>query len=114
MFHRQGEGEWRELAPGIGLRTRVYGDKTLMAEFRLEEKSVLPEHAHPHEQTGYLVSGHLRLIVEGQLRDLLPGDAWCIPGSVAHSGEALADSVAIEVFAPVRVEFLPGNQESRP
>jgi quercetin dioxygenase-like cupin family protein len=30
------------------------------------------------------------------------GDSWCIPGGVEHGAEILEDSVAIEVFSPVR------------
>ena len=114
MFNRQGDGEWTNPLPGIGLRTRVYGVRTLMAEFRLEEGSSLPMHAHPHEQSGYLVAGHLRLTVGDQLHDMLPGDAWCITGDVVHGAEALEDSVAIEVFSPVREDYMPAQGDDRP
>jgi len=38
-----------------------------------------------------------------------PGDSWNVPGNVAHRAEILADSVAIEVFSPVREDYLPQN-----
>ena len=38
------------------------------------------------------------------------GDSWCIPGNTEHSAEILKDSVAIEVFSPVRKDYLPKNQ----
>jgi quercetin dioxygenase-like cupin family protein len=38
---------------------------------------------------------------------MLRGDSWAIPGGIEHSAEILADSVAIEVFAPVRSDYLP-------
>jgi quercetin dioxygenase-like cupin family protein len=34
------------------------------------------------------------------------GDSWCIPGDVEHSAIAREDSVAIEVFCPVREDYL--------
>jgi len=95
------------MLPGITRQTLVYGPQTLMTEFRLERDSVLPRHAHPHEQTGYLVAGRLRLTIGDETRDLEPGDSWCIPGDVAHSAVALEESVAVEVFAPVREDYLP-------
>ena len=36
-----------------------------------------------------------------------PGDSWCIPGHVEHRAEIIEDSVAIEVFSPVREDYLP-------
>jgi len=48
---------------GIERKTLVYGDKTLLSEFRLAKGKTLPMHKHPQEQSGYLVSGHIILII---------------------------------------------------
>lgn len=93
-------------SPGIVRKTLVHGDKTLLVEFRLQQGHPLPRHAHPHEQTGYLVSGRLRLSVGEEVHELAPGDAWCIAGGVEHGAEVLEDCVAIEVFTPVRADYL--------
>lgn len=78
-----------------------------MVEFRLEKGSDLPRHTHPHEQTGYLVSGHITLRVGAEASEIRPGDSWTIPGNVEHSAAIHEDSVAVEVFSPVRKEYLP-------
>jgi len=100
------------LAPidGILHKTLVYGRKTLMTEFRLKKDAVLPRHKHPHEQTGYLVSGKIRLFVGDKTYECEPGDSWCIAGNVEHSAEIIADAVAIEVFSPVREDYLPKTE----
>lgn len=92
---------------GIEQKTLVYGEKTLMVEFHLHKDALLPRHAHPHEQSGYLVSGRIRLTIGEEVYSVGPGDSWCIAGGVKHGAEILEDSVAIEVFAPVRKEYLP-------
>lgn len=92
---------------GVERKTLVYGDNTLLTEFRLEAGRVLPMHKHPHEQTGYLVSGHIVLIINGEQFDMKPGDSWAIPGNVEHGAEIIEDSIAIEVFSPVRQDYLP-------
>jgi quercetin dioxygenase-like cupin family protein len=106
MFGKHSSNGYLPILPGIARKTLVHGDKTLMTEFHLEQGSQLPKHAHPHEQTGYLVRGHIRLTIGAQQRDLAPGDSWCIPGEVEHGAEILEDAVAIEVFAPVREDYL--------
>ena len=95
--------------PGIRRRTMVSGDRTLMAELLLSSGSALPMHAHPHEQTGFLVDGHLILTVGDARHDVRPGDSWCIPADVVHGAEVLEDSTAVEVFSPVREDYLPGG-----
>jgi quercetin dioxygenase-like cupin family protein len=92
---------------GIERRTLVFGEKTLMTEFRLEKGKILPLHRHPYEQTGYLVSGHLVLVIAGQRHDMTPGSSWSIPGEVEHGAEVEENSVAVEVFSPVRQDYLP-------
>jgi quercetin dioxygenase-like cupin family protein len=90
----------------IRRKTLVHGDKTLMTEFRFEQGAVLPRHKHPHEQTGYLVSGHIELVIGAETHKVSVGDSWCIPGNVEHSAVALESSVALEVFSPVREDYL--------
>ena len=106
MFYRKSEDGYRRVLDGIDLKTLVHGERTLMAEFRLAEGAVLPVHRHPHEQTGYLVCGRLRLTVGEETFEAGPGDAWTVAPEVPHGGEALEDSVAVEVFSPVREDYL--------
>jgi len=106
MFAAPSEESYRSVLPGIGQKTLVHGEKTLMVEFRLEKGALLPLHSHPHEQTGYLVRGRLRLTIGAEVHEVLPGGSWCIPGDVLHCAEIVEDSVAIEVFSPVRQDYL--------
>ena len=56
MFATADPGGYQPVAPGIRRKTLCHGDATLISEFRLDAGQVLPMHAHPQEQTGYLVA----------------------------------------------------------
>ena len=107
MFQKHSERGYVPALPGIERKTTVYGERTLLSEFRLKAGSQLPRHSHPYEQTGYLVKGRIRLKVDMDEYDVTPGDSWCISIHAEHSAEALEDSLAVEVFAPVREDYLP-------
>ena len=107
MFSKNSEEGYSTPIQGIDQKTLVYGKKTLMTEFRLKKGSILPRHAHPHEQTGYLVSGRIRLHIGAQSFECAPGDSWCVPGDIEHAADIIEDAVAIEVFSPVREDYLP-------
>ena len=107
MFDNASDDGYRESLPGIRQKTLVWGEKTLMTEFRLKRGVHLPEHSHPHEQTGYLVRGSMTLHIGNERSRLRPGDSWNIPSGVPHLAEIHEDSVAIEIFHPVRQEYLP-------
>lgn len=109
MFCKASPADYKEVLPGIQLKTLVFGEKTLFAEFRMKAGSKLPAHSHVHEQTGYLVAGRIRLTIGDEAFTVEPGDSWCIRSNVSHSAEILADSVAIEVFSPVREDYLPAR-----
>ena len=107
MFRKKDTGDYRQLLEGVHLKTLVHGEKTLMAEFRIAKGAMIPSHAHPHEQTGIMISGKLRFNVNEKVFDAEAGDSWNIHGEIQHSAEALEDTVVVEVFSPVREDYLP-------
>jgi quercetin dioxygenase-like cupin family protein len=103
---------YTNVLPGIRMKTLAFGKKTLLVEFRMAKGSELPPHTHIHEQTGYLVKGRIRLKVGKTSKIMRQGDCWCIPGNLIHGAKILSDAIAVEVFSPVRKEYLP-KSESR-
>jgi len=106
MFGKHDASGYTKVLDKITRKTLVHGARTLMAEFRLEQGAVLTKHRHLHEQTGYLVSGSMDLSIGNETHAVSAGDSWCIPGDVEHSAVAREASVAIEVFCPVREDYL--------
>lgn len=107
MFYKKDDRGFKVMMEGVQLKTLVWGERTLLCEFKIEQGKALPPHTHPHEQTGYLISGRMRFTIGSETFEVEPGDSWSIPGDVEHSAEALEDSKGMEVFSPVREEYLP-------
>jgi quercetin dioxygenase-like cupin family protein len=106
MFCRKNEEGYRQMLEGVEMKTVANGENTSMHEFRIAKGAEVPMHEHPHEQTGVMISGTLRFDVEGEIFDAKAGDSWNIPGGNKHSATALEDTVVVEVFSPVREEYL--------
>ncbi len=100
-------GGYIEAADGIYRKTLVWGNNALLSEFKLTGGKKLPSHKHDEEQVGYLVSGHIILTIDNDKYDMLTGDSWAIPGGIKHYAEIIEDSIAIEVFSPIRTDYLP-------
>lgn len=109
MIQKHSESGYKTPIQGVEQKTLVYGERTLMAEFLLKKGKRVPRHSHVHEQTGYLVKGSIRITVGAEQADLGPGGSWSIPGNVEHGAEALEDSLVLEVFSPVREDYLPSK-----
>ncbi len=106
MFRSNDEASAVEMFPGVVRRTLNSGDKTTLIEVSLAKGAVVPGHTHPHEQIGYVASGRVSFLIGGEVRELVAGDSYLVPGHVAHEVTALEPSVCIDVFSPVREEYL--------
>ncbi len=113
MYQPQNDDGFKDVLDKIAMKTLVHGDKTLMVEFRLGKGADLPSHSHPHEQTGFLISGRIKLTIGKEAYFVEPGGSWCISGGVEHKAVALEDSAAIEVFSPIRDDYLPKNEHGK-
>jgi quercetin dioxygenase-like cupin family protein len=106
MFHRNGTEGFQRILDGIEVKTLVYGEKMLLSEFHMKKGSKLPAHSHPQEQCGRLLQGRIVLAAGSEKMEMHPGDCWSFAGGVEHGAEILEDSIAIEVFSPVREDYL--------
>ena len=105
-FAPAGHGSIHHIFPGVEIRTQA-GRSLMLSVVNFEAGSVVPQHAHPHEQMGIMISGRLEFTVGGLTRVLGPGDMWKIPGGVAHGVRALdGQAVALDVFHPIREDYL--------
>lgn len=99
----EGRSEPQPRGPGDALSVKelMTGQDATLLEFRRAKGLVDPNHAHPdHESICYLVSGRVRVIIDGEEFIAEPGDAWIHPAGVPHFHETLEDSVQIEIKAP--------------
>ena len=107
MFTKKGKWNWRPLIEGVEMRPLAYEKNTNLCEFKLSKGFRLPSHAHPFEQTGTLISGKLNFRIGETWHLAEPGDSWSIPENKEHEVEILEDSLVLEIFSPIRPDYLP-------
>jgi quercetin dioxygenase-like cupin family protein len=100
--------EEEALSPLLG-RKMVHGQTLTIARIRLRKGAVVPMHSHANEQASMLESGALRFTISGEERILRAGEAVVIPPDAPHTVEALADSIAVDVFSPRREDWIRGE-----
>lgn len=95
----------REMVPGYHARF-VHSENMTLAYWDIEEGNALPKHAHPHEQVVNLIEGSFEVTVDGETIILDPGSVVIIPSNVMHSGKALTSCRIIDVFYPLRKDYM--------
>ena len=83
----------------------VHSGNMTFAYWDLAPGSVIPHHAHPHEQVVNMLEGELELVVDGETRRLTPGDVVVIPPEAAHQATAIVPTRVLDVFNPVREDY---------
>lgn len=94
----------KEVAEGVHLTDLAAGERMSMKHWRVEPGETLPAHRHHNEQIGYVVSGTLTAIVEGEEHTLEPGDSYVFPSDEHHGAENRGDepAVGVGVLSPPR------------
>ncbi len=95
----------KEIFPGYKAKF-VHSENMTFAHWTIEEGSSFPEHSHEHEQVLSMLEGILELKVGRETKILKPGDIAIIPSNVPHSGKAIKKTNAIDVFYPVRQDYV--------
>ena len=94
-----------EISPGIRARV-VNSDSMSVAHVILDAGAILPEHSHINEQVVNVIEGELELTVAGEARVLKPGVVEMLPPNEPHGGRALTNCRVIDVFQPIREDWL--------
>jgi quercetin dioxygenase-like cupin family protein len=91
--------------PGVTVNTCAC-ERMMLSLAKLEPRSVVAEHAHPHEQVGIVLEGRATFYIGSEEKPLGPGDLFRIPGNVPHKVITLDERVRVlDVFNPVRDEY---------
>src|SRR3954468_16820496 len=87
-------------------RRYVTGDGVTVARFALTKDGVVPRHSHPNEQISCVLSGTLEFRFDDRTVVVGPGELMQIPGDVPHEVAVLEDAIVIDVFEPIRQDWL--------
>jgi quercetin dioxygenase-like cupin family protein len=99
------------IAEGIA-RQMIWGERLMVCRLRFAPKVVTAVHSHPHEQITLVVAGRVLFTIEDQVREVGAGDVLHFPPGVRHGATMLDEEVVlIDIFSPIREDFLPRTEE---
>jgi quercetin dioxygenase-like cupin family protein len=83
------------------------GGSLMMVEVSFTSGGVGAVHNHTdHEQVSYIVKGSFEVLVGDEKKVMKVGDSFYAGKNVNHGVVALEDSIILDVFTPIREEFL--------
>jgi unsaturated pyranuronate lyase len=91
--------------PGLIRKTLAQSESLMLCEFTFDANVEVPIHTHLHEQVGYVVEGHVKMIIDGKAYELSKGDSYCAPSNIPHGAFTIAPTVIVDTFYPPREDY---------
>ena len=92
--------------PGVTRQVLSEAPELMVVSFDFEAGAEGKLHNHPHVQSTYVEAGRFVFIVDGNERELSPGDSLVVPSNAVHGCRCLEAGRLIDTFTPRRDDFL--------
>jgi quercetin dioxygenase-like cupin family protein len=107
------DNPWITICPGIKRQTKTSGTTMYQMLATLEAGSKMPEHKHPQEQIVHILSGRMKLIVNGTSHELAAGESFYLASNIPHGVETMEETRVLDTFSPPRNEYLAIDEANR-
>ncbi|MBL7815251.1 MAG: cupin domain-containing protein [Saprospiraceae bacterium] len=97
---------WTDVEEGVRRKVMAYNNALMLVKVAFEKGRVGALHHHPHLQISYVASGSFEITISGESKILRGGDVYFVPENAIHGAVCLEDGLLIDVFSPLREDFL--------
>lgn len=97
---------WETIGEGLQRKILSYDANLMMVLVKFEQGGVGAAHEHPHTQMSYIQSGSFAITIGGVEQVLTAGDAYYIPPNVRHGAVCREAGILVDVFTPMREDFV--------
>ena len=92
--------------PGVTRKILTHSDELMMCEITFKKGARGNTHSHPHLQITYIAKGSFEFTIDGETRIVKQGDSVYMPSGVRHGVTCLSEGILVDVFNPMRKDFL--------
>lgn len=97
---------WEQVDAGIKRKIMAWDENLMLVKVLFDKGGVGTLHNHYHSQISHVESGVFEVEIDGVKKILSAGDAFIIPSNVMHGAVCLEAGVLIDVFSPMREDFI--------
>lgn len=98
--------EWEQVSELVQRKIMAYDASLMLVKAAFQKGGVGPIHHHYHSQITHIESGVFAVTIGDETKTLKAGDSYYIPPNVPHGATALEAGLLIDVFSPMREDFV--------
>jgi quercetin dioxygenase-like cupin family protein len=106
VFIKNTDIQWETVAPGVRRKIMAYDKSLMLVRVEFSKDGIGTLHHHYHSQITHVESGAFEVQIDGEKKILRGGDAFYIPPNLVHGCVCLEAGVLIDVFSPMREDFI--------
>ncbi|HVW59450.1 MAG TPA: cupin domain-containing protein [Puia sp.] len=106
VFIEDSQIPWERVGEGVQRKIVAYDQQLMLVKVAFEAGGIGTVHEHYHSQITHIESGKFEIQIGDKKKILSAGDAYYIPPHVLHGALCLEAGVLIDVFSPMREDFL--------
>ena len=106
LFQIENAIPWENLGNGIQRQLYGYDNKIMMVKVKFEKNAVGQLHQHFHSQVTYVESGVFEMTINNEKKLIKSGDGYYVAPNIVHGVICLEPGMLIDVFSPMREDFL--------
>ncbi len=111
-YLKDSDMQWEELGGGVSRKFLGYDNQIMMVKVNFEKGAEGTPHQHFHTQATYCAKGKFEFTIDGEKSIVEAGDGVYIEPNLLHGAICLEEGILIDVFSPVREDFLDGSSVS--
>jgi quercetin dioxygenase-like cupin family protein len=106
VFIENDSVDWEVVNDKVKRKIMAYDKDLMVVKVEFEQGGVGSLHHHYHSQITHVQSGRFEVQINGDKKELKEGDAFYIPPNVMHGAVCIEKGVLIDVFSPMREDFV--------
>jgi len=106
VFITDKDVEWEATAPGMKRKIMAWDERLMLVRVEFEKGGIGTLHSHPHTQITHVERGAFEVEINGGKQVLKAGDVFYVPPQAVHGAVCLEAGVLIDVFSPMREDFI--------
>lgn len=97
---------WEDLGDGIRRKIMAYNETMMLTKVQFATGAIGTLHQHPHTQVAYVSKGIFDIDIEGVIKRLYAGDVYFVPSGLVHGAVCIEAGELIDIFTPMRADFI--------
>ncbi|MEO7265723.1 MAG: cupin domain-containing protein [Ferruginibacter sp.] len=111
VFIEDSDLPWQQMDEKVRRKIMSFDERLMLVKVDFETGGIGSLHQHPHTQITHIEKGVFEVSIADEKKILKAGDGFYVPPNAIHGAVCIEAGTLIDVFSPMREDFLNNNDK---